>query len=60
MSIEATENWREATLDVSDDEGSSSSDGTTSYESKELTPMPVKRPPDEQEDDPDFDPKGEA
>ena len=56
---EALENWREATPYTSDDEGLSS-DGTTSYESKEQTPRPVKRPHGEEEDDPDFDPKGEA
>ena len=39
---EALKNWREATPDVSDDEGSSSY-GSTSYESEELTPRPVKR-----------------
>ena len=52
---EALENWCEATAD----EGSSS-DGSTSYESEELTPRPVKRRRGEEEDDPDFDPKGEA
>ena len=56
---EALENWCEATPDASDDEGSSS-DGSTSYNSEELTPRPVKRPHGEEEDDPDFDPKGEA
>jgi hypothetical protein len=56
---EALENWREATPNASDDEGSSS-DGSTSYESEELTSRPLKRPHGEQEDDPDFDPKGEA
>ena len=56
---EALENWREATPDASDDEGSSS-DGSTSYESEDLTPRPEKRPRGEEEDDPDFDPKGEA
>ena len=56
---EALENWREATPDASDDEGSSL-DGSTSYESEELTPRPVKRPHGEEEDDPDFDLKGEA
>ena len=56
---EALENWREATPDASDDEGSSS-DRSTSYESEELTPRPVKRPRSEEEDDPDFDPKGKA
>jgi hypothetical protein len=60
MSTEATKNWREATLDASDDEGSSSSDGSTSYESEELTLRPVKRPCGEQENDWNFDPKGEA
>ena len=59
MSTEAAENWRKATPDVSNDE-SSSSDGSTSYESEELTPRLVKRPRGEQEDDPNFDPKGEA
>ena len=56
---EALENWREATPDASDDEGSSL-DGSTSYESEELTPRPVKRPRGEEEDDPDFYPKGGA
>jgi len=56
---EALENWREATPDASNDEGSSS-DGSTSYESKEVTSRLVKRPCGEDEDDPDFDPKGEA
>ena len=56
---EALENWCEATPNASDDEGSSSN-GNTSYESEELTPRPVKRPRGEEEDDPDFDPKGEA
>ena len=56
---EALENWCEATLDASDGEGSSL-DGSTSYESEELTPRLVKRPHGEEEDDPDFDPKGEA
>ena len=56
---EALENWREAIPDASDDEGSSS-DGSTSYESKDVTPRLVKRPRGEEEDDPDFDPKGEA
>jgi hypothetical protein len=60
MSTEATENWREATPDTSDDEGSSSSYGRTSYESEELTSRPVKRPHGEQENDLNFDPKGEA
>ena len=50
MSTEAAENWRKATPDVSNDE-SSSSDGSTSYESKELTPRSVKRPCGEEEDD---------
>jgi len=59
MSTEALENWREATPDASDHEGSSS-DESTSYESEELTPRPVKRCHGEEEDDPDFDPKGEA
>ena len=58
MSIEATENWCEATPNASDDEGSSL-DGSTSYESEDLTPRPVKRPHGEEEDDPDFDLKGE-
>ena len=57
--LEALRKWREATPDVSDDEGSSS-DGSKSYESEELTPRLVKRPHGEEEDDPDFDPKGEA
>jgi hypothetical protein len=56
---EALENWHEATPDGSDDEGSSS-DGSTSYESEELTPRSLKRPCGEEEDDPNFDPKGEA
>jgi hypothetical protein len=56
---EALENWREAATDVSDDEGSSSY-RSTSYESEKLTPRPLKRPPGEEEDDLDFDPKGEA
>ena len=59
MLTEATENWREATPDKSDDEGSLS-DGSTSYESEELTPRPVKRPHGEQEDGLDFDPKDKA
>jgi hypothetical protein len=59
MSTEALENWRKATPDASDDEGSSS-DGSTSYESEELTSRPVKRPCGEEEDDLDFDSKGEA
>jgi hypothetical protein len=56
---EALENWHKATPDASDDEGLSS-DGSTSYESKELTLRPLKRPRGEEEDDPDFDSKGEA
>jgi hypothetical protein len=60
MLTEATKKWREATPDVSNDEGSPSSDGSTSYESEELTRRPMKRPHDEQEDDLDFDPKGET
>ena len=56
---EALENWREATPNKSDDEGSLL-DGSTSYESEELTPRQVKRPHVEEEDDPYFDPKGEA
>ena len=56
---EALENWREATPDASDDEGSSL-DGSTSYESEELTPRLVKRPWGDEEDDPDFDPKDVA
>ena len=56
---EALQNWGEATPDASDDEGSSS-DESTSYKSEELTPRRVKRPHVEEEDDPDFDPKGEA
>ena len=59
MSTEATENWCEATPNASDDEGSSS-DESTSYEREDPTPRPVKRPRGEEEDDPDFDPKGEA
>ena len=59
LTKDALKNWREATPDASDDEGSSS-DGSTSYESEELTPRLVKRPRGEQEDDPNFDPKGEA
>ena len=59
MSTEALENWREATPDASDDEGSSS-DRSTTYESRELTPRSLKRPRNEEEDDLDFDPKGEA
>ena len=59
LTKEALENWREATPDASDDEGSSS-DGSTSYKSEELTLRPVKRPRGEEEDDLDFDPKGEA
>ena len=59
MSTEATENWRVDTPDASDDEGSSP-DESTSYESGDLTPSPVKRPHGEQEEDPDFDLKGEA
>ena len=55
---EALENWRD-TPDASDDEGSPL-DGSASYESKELTPRPMKRPRGEEEDDQDFDPKGEA
>ena len=56
---EALENWHEATPDASDDEGLSSYRSTL-YKSEELTPRPVKRPRGDQEDDPDFDPKGEA
>ena len=56
---EALENWREATPNASDDE-CSSSDGSTSYESEELTPRSVKRPHGEEEDDSDFDLKGGA
>ena len=59
MSTEALENWHEATPHASDDEGSSS-DGSTSYESEDLTPRPVKRPHGEEEDDLDFDPKDMA
>jgi hypothetical protein len=59
MSTEALENWWKATPDASDDEGSSS-DGSTSYESEELTPRPMKRPHGEEEEDPDFDLKGKA
>jgi hypothetical protein len=51
---------REPTPDASD-EGSSDSDGSTEYESKEpLTPGPQKRPHGEEEDDPDFDLRGET
>ena len=51
---------REPTPDVSD-EGSSHSDGSTEYESEEhLTPRPQKRPHGGEEDDPDFDPRGET
>ena len=56
---EALENWCEATPDVSNDE-SSSSDGSTSYESEEVTSRLVKKPRGEEEDDPVFDLKGEA
>ena len=56
---EALENWREATPNKSDDEGSLS-DGSTLYESGDLTPRPAKRPRGEEEIDPNFDPKGEA
>ena len=56
---EALQNWREATPDKSDDEGSSL-DGSTPYENEELTPRLVKRPHVEEENDLDFDPKGEA
>jgi hypothetical protein len=56
---EALENWREATLDVSDDEVSSSNE-STSYESEDLTPRPMKRPRGEVEGDLNFDLKGEA
>ena len=59
LTKDALKNWREATPDASDDEGSSS-DGSTSYESEELTSRPVKRPRGEQEDDPDFDLKDGA
>ena len=57
MATEAAEQWREPTPKRSDDEGSSS-DGSTSYESEELTPRPQKRPHGEEEGDPDFDLKG--
>ena len=59
LTKEALKNWHEATPDASDDEGSSS-DRSTSYESEKLTPRPVKRPHGKEEDDLDFDPKGEA
>ena len=59
MATEAAEQWREPTPKRSDDEGSSS-DGSTSYESEELTPRSVKRPNGEEEDDLDFDPNDEA
>ena len=59
MLTEATENWREATPDASDDEGSSS-DRSTTYESGELTPRSLKRPRNEEEDDLDYDPRGDV
>jgi len=52
--------WRKPTFDASD-EGSSDSDGSIEYESEEpLIPRPQKRPRGEEEDDPDFDPRGET
>ena len=52
--------WREPTLDASD-EGSSDSDGSTEYEGEEpLTPRPQNKPRGEEEDDPDFDPMAKA
>jgi len=54
---EALQNWREPTPNESDDNGSSSH--TSSYESKQLTPRPQKRPHGEDDDDLDFDPTAE-
>ena len=55
---EAMREWREATPDDSDEGSSgsgSSSDGTTKYEGKELTPRSQKKPRGEEANDPDFD-----
>ena len=49
--------WREPTPGSSDEE---SSYGSTSYESEPLTPRPQKKRRGEEEDDPDFNPKGET
>ena len=60
MANEPTEQRHEPTPDASD-EGSSDSDGSVEYEKEEpLTPWPQKRPRGEEEDDPDFDPRGET
>ena len=56
---EAVREWCESTPDDSDERSSDSgsgSDGSTEYESKELTPRPQKKPHGEEENDPDFDP----
>jgi hypothetical protein len=59
MANESTEKRREPTPDASDEGSSSESDESTEYESEEpLTPRPQKRPRGEEEDDPNFDPRG--
>ena len=61
MANEPTKKWREPTLDACEEGSSSESGGSTEYESEEpLTPRPQKRPRGEEEDDPDFDPRGET
>jgi hypothetical protein len=58
MVTEATKKWHEATPSSSDDEGGSSSNGSNismSYEESRL-----KRARGEEDDDPDFDQKGET
>jgi hypothetical protein len=54
---EALREWREATPDDNSDKGSSSGsdDGSTEYESKELTPRPHKKSRGEGANDPNFD-----
>jgi hypothetical protein len=59
MAAEPTEKWREPTPVSSDDEGSSL-DGSTSYESEELTLKPENKCRTEEEDDPDFNPMAET
>ena len=61
MANEPTKKWREPTLDASDKGLSSESGGSTEYESEEpLTPRPQNKPRGEEEDDPDFDSRGET
>jgi hypothetical protein len=63
MATEATKEWREAIPASSDDEEGSSLDGSatsTSYEEEQLTLRPKKRARGEEDDDSNFDPKGET